>query len=167
LIAGFLLGVVADLVRQWLNRKTRREERSEAAAKDLIGVIDRACDPFRDAYRLDADVDHAQVRERVGELRQKALLLDDDAALQRMELLARILEYHHVVKEWTGDSFSSIAYAVWTDGRACLRATLAGRTLPPRSDKVEAYGFSIAEHLVRWEKEHMEEDARRRRSQSD
>lgn len=160
LIAGFLLGVVADVVRQWLNRKTRREERSEAAATDLIGVLDRACEPFRDAYRLDADVDGAQVRERVAELRQKALLLDDDAALEQMERLARILEHSHIVQECTKDSIWSIAYAVWKDGRACLRATLDGRTLPPLSPKVETYGYEIAEHYAKWEKEHREEEAR-------
>lgn len=80
LLAGFFFGVAADIVRQWLGRKTRREERSEAAAHELIGLLDKARDPFRDAYQLDADVDRAQVREATSKLRQKALiLLDSDA----------------------------------------------------------------------------------------
>lgn len=49
LIAGFALGIAADIVRQWLSRKTRREERSEAAAEELVALLDEAREPFLDA----------------------------------------------------------------------------------------------------------------------
>ena len=125
-IAGFFLGVAADIVRQWLHRKTRREERSEKAAEDLIVLLDEAREPFRDAYRLDAEVNDAEVRTRVTRLRQKAILLTDEATRKRIELAAEVLEDHSGAQEFTGDTFARIAWVAWNDAREALRCFLDG-----------------------------------------
>lgn len=161
LIVGFALGVAADIVRQWLGRKTRREERSEAAAGELIALLDEAREPFLDAYRHDADVDSADVRRRVAKVRQKALLLEDDAARTRLELVAEVLSDPHGAQEFTGDTYARIAYIAWQDGRETLRRTLAGKIVQPPSEELLGYKSSIDDGRALWE-EHMREQAKRR-----
>jgi hypothetical protein len=111
-IAGFFLGVAADIVRQWLNRKTRREERSEKAAQDLIALLDEARAPFANAYRRNAEIDMNEVQGAVTKLRQKSLLLANQEGQERIELVAEVLESHFGAQEFTGDSYSSIAWGL-------------------------------------------------------
>jgi hypothetical protein len=164
-IAGFFLGVAADIVRQWLARKTRQEERSEKAAQDLIPLLDAARAPFLDAYQRDGDVDRQEVRDSVAMLRQKALMLTSDPARVRIELIAEVLQDFYGAQESTGDSPSRIAWVAWADGRETLRALLAREPIKPPSQELKAYKDSIEDKRTLWE-EHMRDEVERRRKES-
>lgn len=152
-------------MRQWLGRKTRQEERSEQAAEDLIVLLDEARKPFLDAYQLDADVERAELRDATSKLRQKAVLLVDDDARARVELVAEVLEDYHGAQEFTGDRPSRIAWVAWNDGREALRRLLAGEPVQAPSDDLKRYKESMEEKRLLFE-EHMKEEAARRRQRS-
>lgn len=166
LIAGLFLGMLHDLFRQKLDRRRRNEERSEKAAEELIALLDDARVPFKDAYRLDADVNDEAVTVRVGRIRQKSLLIADDAIRERIELVAEVLENYHGAQQLTGDSPWRIAVVAWEDGRQALRTFLASQPLPASSKELSAYKGSIDEDREIWE-QHMKEEAERRRHRAE
>ena len=125
-------------------------------------MLDEARDPFRDAYRLDAEVDDGEVRTRVMKVRQKAILLTDEAARKRIELVAEVLEDHFGAQEFTGDTFARIAWVAWNDGREAVRCFLDGKPILSPSDDLVKFKGSIDEGHKIWE-QHMKDEAEHRR----
>lgn len=151
-------------MRQWLGRKTRQEERSEEAAQDLVALLDDARKPFLDAYQLDSKVDRGQVRDATSKLRQKALLLSDQSARTRIELVAEVLEDYFGAREFTGDAPSRIAWVAWSEGREAVRRLLVGEALESLSDDLARYKESMEEKRQLYE-EYMKEEAERRQQE--
>jgi len=163
---GFLLGVAADVVRSWLDRKRRVEQRAEEAATELLRLLDEARQVLRPASHHDSDVDDDALGVAVGKIRQKSILLASKEQTRRIDLLAEILDRYLAAREFTGDVPSRIGWFAWKDGQDALWRILHNEPLGDPSDEVKEYKSSIDEHDQMWE-EHMEEEAKRRKLERD
>lgn len=161
LVLGWLLGIGSQFISAWFERKRRREERAENAARGLLGLFHQVRAIFRNAYRHDAEIDDNKLWELVGHIRQEIVLLGDPAR-GRLNIAADVLDDYWGAMQLTGATPARIAFYVCQEARESLRRILWGEPLAPLRSEVEEFRSSMVEYRTN-EEEAMRLDAERRR----
>lgn len=165
-VVGWFLGIGSQFVGNWFERKRRREEREEAAAKELLGLLDQARALFRNAYRHDSEIDDERLWQLVGEVRQKSVLLNNSGR-ERLDHVANVFgDYWGAMQFTYGGPPSKIAFHAWTEGRESLRRILRGEALAPMSKEFDECRSSIEEYRA-LEEARMQEESERRSNKVD
>lgn len=114
------------------------------AAEQLLELLDDLRGRFAGRWAYDDGPETQDIADVTAMIRRRAVLVADDAAARRMEVIAECADGNFVISKNHGERPSQIGYQLWREGRNALRAVLANESVPV-SPLLESFMEAIAE----------------------